>query len=151
MRDLAPSEDLDGFSLYSLSEARMQPFARRQVDIRGATLLQYRFDVNQVERIEPGHRVGFDENIYVAAVAVRVTRSRPEEIERPNPTRPRFRCAATQFRQSPGQGHGHADRRCCKGRPLANELGAEIPVPTSSRPPRRVGDLRVLDGGHSGS
>jgi hypothetical protein len=36
----------------------MQPFMRRQVDTRGETPLQYRFDVDQVERIEPRRRVG---------------------------------------------------------------------------------------------
>jgi hypothetical protein len=51
-----------------LSDARVQALVRRQVDIRGETFLQYRFDVNQVERIEPGRGIGFDENIYVAAV-----------------------------------------------------------------------------------
>jgi len=69
----------------------MQAFARRQVDMRGETLLQYRFDVNQVERVEPGRRVGFDEYIYVAAVAGSVVRSQPEETERPYPMRPHFR------------------------------------------------------------
>lgn len=50
----------------------MKALARRQVDMRVETPLQYRLDIYEVERIEPGRRLGFNEDIDVAAVAGRI-------------------------------------------------------------------------------
>ena len=78
----------------------MKAIARRQVDRRLEAIFQYRLDVNQIERIEPGRRLGFNENIDVAADAGRVACGRPEEVERSNPMRSDLRRAPSQFRQS---------------------------------------------------
>ena len=67
--DRGPSEDLDGFPFDLIAQPRMKAIARRQVDRSLQAVLQDRLDVNQVKRIEPGRRLGFDEYIHVAAGA----------------------------------------------------------------------------------
>ena len=69
MRGSRAIRDLDGFPFDLIAQPRMKAIARRQVDRSLQAVLQDRLDVNQVKRIEPGRRLGFDEYIHVAAGA----------------------------------------------------------------------------------
>ena len=80
-RSRAPSEDPDGLPFNSVAQAGIKAVARRQVDMSREAFLQYRLDVNQIESIESRGRVGFNENIHVAAVPGCVAQStRPRAL-----------------------------------------------------------------------